>query len=133
MQGVKDLDIAKEFIKFSISGENLTKWCQTVPAQYIPARKSTINNPKYWDEPLLKMTKDTVEIIVEASKAGKFPLFEWEGKVNVETNSLYMGSTVLAECIQEVIATDQDIQKILDKYEGKIERELKKIRRAMKE
>lgn len=131
MKGTKDLDVAKDFVKFFLSGERYIKWCNTVPGHFIPARISTRKDPVYWSNPLLQQKKDVVDIIVKASETGRHPLYEWDGKVNVDANRLYT-SYLLSDSIQEIVVMDSDIEKTLAKYEKKIKRELKKMRKKKK-
>jgi multiple sugar transport system substrate-binding protein len=128
MKGTKNLDVAKDFVKFFLTGDRYIKWCNTVPGHFIPSRISARNDPAYWSDPLLNQKKDVVDIIIKASETGRHPLYEWEGKVNVNANRLYT-SYILSDCIQEIIIKDSDIDKTLDKYEKKIKRELKKMKR----
>jgi ABC-type glycerol-3-phosphate transport system substrate-binding protein len=132
MKGTKNLDVAKDFVKFFLSGERYIKWCNTVPAHFIPTRKSTLADDRYWDNPLLKQKKDVVDIIIEATEVGRHPLYEWDGKVNVDANFLYT-NYLLSDCIQEILINDADIDKTLATYEKKMKRELKRIQRKRKE
>ncbi len=132
MKGTKNLDVAKDFVKFFLSGERYIKWCNTVPAHFIPTRKSTLADDRYWDNPLLKQKKDVVDIIIEATEVGRHPLYEWDGKVNVDANFLYT-NYLLSDCIQEILINDADIDKTLATYEKKMKRELKRMQRKRKE
>lgn len=127
MKGTKNLDLAKDFVKFFMKGDRYIKWCNTVPGHFIPVLKSALNNPAYWDDPLLKEKKDVIEVIVEASKYGRHPLYEWDNKVNLKANRLYT-TYLLVDSIQEIILNDADIDKTLDKYGKKMKQEMKKIK-----
>jgi ABC-type glycerol-3-phosphate transport system substrate-binding protein len=120
MKGNANLGVAKDFAKFFMTGDRYLAWTGTVPTHFIPTKKSTFKDERYWKEPLRAKMRPTLENIIGAASVGRHLLYEWEGKVNVKAN--VVGQAFLAaECIQEIIIQNVPVEQAVAKYAAKMQ------------
>lgn len=64
--GTKHPEIAKEFIKFYMSGEQYLEFLtSSVPGHALPVRTSWLDNPKYFEFPAIKKNEDIIRESME--------------------------------------------------------------------
>jgi multiple sugar transport system substrate-binding protein len=103
-KGTKNLDLAKEFVKFLETGEREAKWLHAVPVHYWPPRKSTSESAAYNDNPVIQsaLGKATAKVIVdEALPAAQAQLTE-AGVVNTQSFKI-LQAHVLAKMMQKIV------------------------------
>ena len=120
MKGTPNLAVAKDFVKFFMTGDRYMAFTGTVPTHFVPTKKSVINDPRYWQEPFRASVRPTMENIINAASVGKYFLYEWEGKVNVRTNIVAM-SLLMSECIQEILLQNAPVEQTVAKYGVKMQ------------
>lgn len=64
--GTKYPEIAKEFVKFYMSGEQYLEYLTaSVPGHALPVRSSWLDNPEYFEYPSIKKYKDVIKESIE--------------------------------------------------------------------
>lgn len=111
-KGSKNLDVAKEFVKFLETGEREIRWLNSVPVHYWPPRKSTAQSADYNSNEILQSSLGRLVanyIISDALQASQPQLTE-SGVVNTQSFKI-LQAHVLAKLMQKVVLGNITIDK----------------------
>jgi len=111
---VSDLETAKDYAHFFVTGDNYMDWVHTVVPHYLPPRQSVINNPKYWEHPILQEKRACVETMLGVLETGTDFNKEY-GEFNIKGNMIY-NSTLIQDCIQEIMVKDAPVAETMRAY-----------------
>jgi multiple sugar transport system substrate-binding protein len=131
MKGIKNLDVAKDFLKFFMTGSRYTRWLNSVPIHFQSVKKSAFKDPAYWAPPLFEKKKETVKTIMHTSTNGIWPLYEWANQVNLDTAHIF-SAFMLTDCVQEVLQTNKPIEEIVANWDKKMKVEIERFRQQKK-
>jgi len=111
--GTKHPEIAKEFIKFYMSGEQYLEYLTaSVPGHALPIRNSWIDNPEYFEFPAIKKHRDIIKKSMElAYKYGT------DSQFRHDTVNPYLGEALsmpdLSENLNKFLAGDLTAEQAL--------------------
>lgn len=120
--GSHDPETTLDFIKFLISGDNAVNFLHTVPGHLSPPLFSIEENPKFWEHPLMKSHRDSVELVFRPG--GIYYLNEAGAKPNAQgimetvgIFNLYAGPptarSVHAEMAQRLVLQNQPVDQAI--------------------
>lgn len=118
----EDVEAAKDFAHFFVTGDRYMDWVHTVVPHYLPPRKSVISDPKYWEHPILQEKKECVETMLKVLDTGTNLMFE-HGYFDPQANHIYAG-TLIQDCIQEIMVEDAPVADTMHKYATMMQQEL---------
>lgn len=128
----KNPEIAKDFVKFLLTGDIYSKFLLTVPGHLPPAIKADI--PLFWNDEFVKSQKDNIDAIFKNSKYGLHPCVDATQKI-VE-NTIIFGDEIIAnpyglqlqveqmyaQVVQKVLIGDESPEKATEWGQSEVER-----------
>jgi len=106
-----DVEVAKDFSHSFVTGDNYLDWVHTVVPHYLPPRKSVMNDPKYWEHPILQEKRESLEIMLDALETG----VNWNcehGTFNPDANAI-VSTTLIPDCVQDIMIRDVPVKKAM--------------------
>lgn len=112
---VPNIEEAKEFVKFFMTGANYAKFLRTVPFHLVPVRMSMMNSPEFLEDPLIKSRPDFLQLAMDSLPYVRDLSKEYpEAKVS-ETIGVAYGGLSLAKNMNSFYAGQISAEEVLDK------------------
>ena len=116
-----DVEMTKKFAAWLYRDAGYIRQVNATPGHVLPVLKSTLADPRYRNNDIVRRYPAEIELMSAAAAAGHN--LGWETtahRTNVRAGAI-VNSGVLAEMVQRVVLNDEDIRSVLADTAGRIE------------